>query len=259
VLVNAKNLGLNPTLNRGLASARGEYLVFLDADDRMLPHMVATQVALLEADPRIALAYGDVTVVDRDDRVLEASLIASIGVRPPAPDAAFPLLLQRGNFIHISAATVRASAVVEVGGFDEHLAYQDYDLFLRLTRRHRARWTGEVDAEVVALDDSMSRRLGLDEYRTRLSIAGKWRTDPTVDGAALRHQAAGWVWRLAGGPGPLTWRSSATAVVEGTRRFGDPLLPAASGWLLARAAAGPVRRRICRRSTRTATSGRVSR
>ncbi len=63
------NSGVAATLNRGLALARGEYLVRLDADDLCAPGRVRRQIAFMESHPSVAVCgtwirlFGDVKTV----------------------------------------------------------------------------------------------------------------------------------------------------------------------------------------------------
>ncbi len=58
VLANARNLGPVETFNRGLAQARGEFVVRLDADDLVTPGALQRAVAVLQAHPSVGLVYG---------------------------------------------------------------------------------------------------------------------------------------------------------------------------------------------------------
>ena len=63
-----RNLGLARARNRGLRAARGEFLVFLDADDRLRPGALAAGVRELRAHPTAALTYGRCQRIDEQGR-----------------------------------------------------------------------------------------------------------------------------------------------------------------------------------------------
>lgn len=52
---NERNMGLIPTLNRGLELARGEYLARMDCDDLSRPQRLARQVEFLDGNPGVGL------------------------------------------------------------------------------------------------------------------------------------------------------------------------------------------------------------
>jgi glycosyltransferase involved in cell wall biosynthesis len=66
VAVHEHNVGHIATYNEGISSADGEYLVLLSADDLLSPGSLARAIALLEAHPAVAFAYGDVVMFERD-------------------------------------------------------------------------------------------------------------------------------------------------------------------------------------------------
>jgi glycosyltransferase involved in cell wall biosynthesis len=58
-LVRQQNAGTAAARNRGIALARGRYILPLDADDLIAPTMLEECAALLDADPGLALVYPD--------------------------------------------------------------------------------------------------------------------------------------------------------------------------------------------------------
>ncbi len=58
VLRNEQNLGVVPTMNRGLAEATGEYVGFLAADDRVLPRLFERTLPLLVQYPQAGMVCG---------------------------------------------------------------------------------------------------------------------------------------------------------------------------------------------------------
>jgi glycosyltransferase involved in cell wall biosynthesis len=133
--LHQRNQGLAAARNTGLRAASTEYVTFLDADDRLLPHAVETGVTRLSVRPRAVMSSGDHRYIDTSGRLVSEW-------QRIMPDRDHYEALLRGNFIGMGGAVVfRRQVVVAVGGFDKALgACEDYDLYLRLAREH------EVDA-----------------------------------------------------------------------------------------------------------------
>ena len=65
---NEQNLHLNPTLERGLRLAKGEYVSILASDDAILPHKIEKQVAYLQATGKDGVYANGVYLLDDGSR-----------------------------------------------------------------------------------------------------------------------------------------------------------------------------------------------
>jgi GT2 family glycosyltransferase len=113
-------------VNHGVAQARGEIVLVLNADDVLYPNGVAALVAALAARPGALAAYGEAVHIADDDSVIETY-----------PTRAFDRDALRDEcYISQPAAAVRRAAFDAVGGMDARLDFaMDYDFWIRLARR----------------------------------------------------------------------------------------------------------------------------
>ncbi|MFM7144071.1 MAG: glycosyltransferase family 2 protein, partial [Alphaproteobacteria bacterium] len=137
------NRGLSRTLNRGLQFARARWVKFLPSDDMLAPACIERELAAIE-DPDVGAVFCLPEVVDAYGHPLA----------DPAPQAWFdtaarddrsilPGLFER-NFLCAPGALFDRELARELGGFDPDMKVaQDYDLWLRLLVRRRARLVPE--------------------------------------------------------------------------------------------------------------------
>ena len=118
--VYQENGGLIAAINRGFAEARGELVTIVSADDTCPPDRVRRQAELLERRPEVGLVYGDMEVIDADDRVIYPSYFAATGTRPRRGRVLGTLLT--GNFVTGAAIMVRASLTPHFHPIDERVA-----------------------------------------------------------------------------------------------------------------------------------------
>lgn len=124
-LRNPKNLGLVPTLNRGLSEARGKYIARMDADDISEPLRFESQAALLENN-QADICGGLFRIIDADGKVT-----GDVSV-PFTTDELVACLANTVPFAH-GSVTMRASFLRQ-----HQLQYgpspyaEDYDLWIRI-------------------------------------------------------------------------------------------------------------------------------
>lgn len=151
-LVQTPHGGVSSARNHGLAHARGEFIVFLDADDELLPKAVESSVAELQRHPRAGCVVGRAQLIDAEGRQLPTTHTG------PQPGELYPQLLVRNFFYTPGSAMFRRSVVQELHGFREDVSpAADYALYLNLARRRQIVIEARVVVGYRQHDDNMSR------------------------------------------------------------------------------------------------------
>ncbi len=124
ILANARNLGVIPTLKRGLEEVRATYVYFAASDDWVWPGFFSRAIGMLESYPDRGLFCADAMLIDAEDG-------RSLGFRPitrpiyrqgeVSPARARRLLGRIDNWMLTGSTVFRLRCVTEAGGFDERL------------------------------------------------------------------------------------------------------------------------------------------
>jgi glycosyltransferase involved in cell wall biosynthesis len=178
-----RNGGTAAACNAGLRVARTTFVQILAADDVLLPDALAAGLRCAAAHPEAAFVAGRHVVV-RTEGSVERPWPAFAG------DDLYTELL-RLNFIACTDAVLfRREPLRDAGGFDRRLrSCEDYDVFLRLARRHPVALHDEIVAEYRVRSDCKSsdpRRM----YRAVMAVLARQREHVRGDvgrAAALRE------------------------------------------------------------------------
>jgi glycosyltransferase involved in cell wall biosynthesis len=126
--ISQPDKGAADAINRGFQRSRGEILAWLSADDCYLPGAVEAAVERLAVEPDAAVVYGEGYWMDESGRTLG---------RYPTVAPYFPAMFRRECGICQPASFLRRGAIEAVGLLDAGLQSAfDYDLWIRLSRRH---------------------------------------------------------------------------------------------------------------------------
>lgn len=134
-VIHQPNAGLPAARNAGARLARGEHLVFLDADDWVEIDFVTRLLGHMEFVQDVQRVH-DVSHVYCQERLTD--LGSNVIWRVPQWD---PILLMVTN-LHPVTCLIRRDKFEAVGGFDQTMTegYEDWDLWLRFAEQG---WRGE--------------------------------------------------------------------------------------------------------------------
>jgi len=220
----ATSKGAGYARNLGIASAEGKYLIFLDADDMLLPNFLHEAYQLHRATGHYI--YSD-WFIERD------------GIRTVHNSKNYSqALIFSQTSIHPITALIPAAWVNEVGGFDNQLvAWEDTDLFIKMAiagfcgkrlpkalivYNHNSGMRRELG---VAQSDNLKRifreRYGeyLEAKRMAKSCCGDQK--PSVRELDINDENTVRVMMVNGPVAPITVKGLATKKVYGRKQRGD--------------------------------------
>jgi glycosyltransferase involved in cell wall biosynthesis len=151
--ISQPNQGQGAARNAGLNYATGDSVVFLDSDDRLLPHALDSGLRCLTAHPEAAFVAGRCVSID-------AHGVQQKTRQDPIVERDHYLRLLANNYIWTPGTVMfRTDVVRRVGGFKRTVSgAEDYDLYLRIARHHRIWCHDEIVTEYRQHGQSTSRR-----------------------------------------------------------------------------------------------------
>ncbi|MBK9607632.1 MAG: glycosyltransferase [Betaproteobacteria bacterium] len=200
VLIRQANTGPGGARNRAAQYARGEFVAYIDADDRWRPEKLDKQVKFFEAYPDVVLVFTDILLLEGD--LLKPMKTARqkgvvVGNRIPFEKLFFE------NCVGCSTVMLRRTTLAETAGMDPHRRMgEDFGLWLRvamlgpigyleeplLERRHHpdslmseqlgdGTWLNrerEVYDEFLAENPQLRSRPFVRKAMARLALQGGW-------------------------------------------------------------------------------------
>ena len=156
------NYGLCKTLNHVLELSKGKYLIGC-SDDILLENRIIDDVTILEnLDDQFALVHSKTDFIDKNSNfVIKDYTKYNI----PNDDSYFENLLCF-NFISAPGTTLVTSIIKKVGGYDETLLFEDYDMWLRLSKlNYKFKYNDKINTHYRIHDESMTNSNNMKKNR----------------------------------------------------------------------------------------------
>jgi glycosyltransferase involved in cell wall biosynthesis len=152
-----KNKGVCAACNSGLNNATGKYFSIIATDDLIVTDKIATQVTLLEnSDDRIACVYTDAYLINERGQPLPELFIDSHKSFAERPSGNIYDILLQGNFIPGMTFLFKKQVFADLGGYDEELEYEDFDMWLRVARKYQIIFSDFVSCKYRIRQSSLS-------------------------------------------------------------------------------------------------------
>ncbi len=182
ILQNEENLGLGPSLNKGITACRNELIARMDSDDISRPDRIEKQLALFEKDPALAVCGGVIREFYDDD----LNDTAGYRVCPETDEELREYIKTRCPFNHMTVM-YKKSEVLRAGNYQDLHYNEDYLLWIRMYQAGcRFANVNEVLVDARVGRDMYARRGGAAYFESEKKIQDILLEDGIIDEKTYR-------------------------------------------------------------------------
>ena len=148
-----ENVGNCVAFNRGWRASDGEFIIDLAADDILLPQRVEIGLKRLEKT-KSAVHFSEATLIDSNGKMLGKH---NERFAAPIPEGDLYARLVSNYLICPTTMMFRREVIEALDGYDETLAYEDFDFWVRSARKFNYSYSDQVLAKKRMLKKSHAR------------------------------------------------------------------------------------------------------
>lgn len=156
---NKQNQGICKNFNNGLKQSKGKYLIDLSGDDILLLDRIEKQVAFFEIlSQKYGVIYSNAEMIDENEQSLGHYYPTDKENKSqvlPYQESIYSQLIKT-CFIAAPTMMMMRSMLGELGGYDENLAYEDFDFWIRSSRKWKYAYQDEVLTKIRKTPGSLS-------------------------------------------------------------------------------------------------------
>jgi len=157
LILNGKNIGYCKTFNKAYKISKGEFIIDLSADDWLMPHRVEEGVQILEkSGTDYGVTFSDAQYMDEQGNPLRLHSDKYPHATIPSGDV-YQDVIER-YFICSPTMMFRKSVLESLQGYDESLAFEDFDFWIRASRNFKFIYLPKVLVRKRVVATSMSSK-----------------------------------------------------------------------------------------------------
>ncbi|WPO77142.1 glycosyltransferase [Flavobacterium sp. KACC 22761] len=146
---NKTNLGSTKSFNKALKLAKGDFIIDLACDDVLMLNCVSLQTKAFQetAFKNLGIVYGNAELITENgahDSYYFAVDAAKKTIKKRKTGDIYLSVISGGNSICSVSSMVKKSVFDDLNGYDENLAYEDLDLWIRASRQYDVDYIDEI-------------------------------------------------------------------------------------------------------------------
>ncbi|WP_289665859.1 glycosyltransferase family 2 protein [Flavobacterium panacagri] len=146
---NETNLGSTKSFNKALKLAKGQYIIDLACDDILLPNCISLQLKAFQESQfkNLGVVYGNAELITEEgqhDSYYFAVNESKKTIEKRQTEDIYLSVISGGNSICSVSSMVKKSVFDDLQGYDENLAYEDLDFWIRASRKYNFDFIDEI-------------------------------------------------------------------------------------------------------------------
>ena len=199
---NQQNLGTTKTFNKAAQHANGVVLIDLACDDILLPNCIEIQMqSFNNSDLKsTGIVFGNSEFIDENGKYL-SDYFPTDSNKKVLDQNIFNInlikLLQGGLVMNSVSAMINKSVFDELNGYDETLAFEDLDFWIRVLEKHQIVFIDEILTQKRHLKSSLgnqffkknktANRIDLSMNQIFSNVISKYKNDSEILKAVLKR------------------------------------------------------------------------
>lgn len=159
-IANERNLGNTKSFNKALRLAKGDFIIDLAADDVLLPNCVSLQLKSFKESnyKNLGIVYGNAELINENGSFNSYYFPVDSckkTIEKRATGDIYLSVLSGGNSICSVSSMTKKTVFDSLNGYDENLAYEDLDFWIRASRVYDFDYIDEILIQKRQTDSSL--------------------------------------------------------------------------------------------------------